>query len=209
MLAITKNTSRHLHGRARLRGWACADARSPASPGSLSKWTRCDCSAGHREDRPPIFGRSPRGGTGRLRDHVVDCKEGRLPRDVRVIHPVGLGLDEKAIEAVSKWRFRPGMKDGQPVAVMVTIEMNFRLLSGRPVWHLERVDFKTPEGASRPEFDHVALPAASVQAEYATVSISFQVGADGVPINLHVRKASDSDAEKLIIATVRDWRFRP
>jgi periplasmic protein TonB len=33
-----------------------------------------------------------------------------------------MGLDEKAIEAVSKWEFRPGMKDGQPVNVPVTVE---------------------------------------------------------------------------------------
>jgi protein TonB len=39
-----------------------------------------------------------------------------------------MGLDEKAIEAVEKWKFKPGMKDGQAVNVRVTIEVNFRLL---------------------------------------------------------------------------------
>jgi TonB family protein len=49
-------------------------------------------------------------------------------RDIKVIRPLGLGLDEKAIEAVSKWRFKPGQKDGAPVPVQATVEVNFRLL---------------------------------------------------------------------------------
>ncbi len=57
---------------------------------------------------------------------VVD--EHGNPRDLKVIRPLGLGLDQKAIEAVEKWRFNPGKKDGKPVAVQATIEVNFRLL---------------------------------------------------------------------------------
>ena len=49
-------------------------------------------------------------------------------RNLRVIQGLGLGLDEKAIEAVSRWRFRPGMEDGRPVVMAATIEVNFRLL---------------------------------------------------------------------------------
>jgi TonB family protein len=47
--------------------------------------------------------------------------------DVRVVHALGLGLDEKAIEAVKKWTFQPATKDGRPVAALTTIEVNFRL----------------------------------------------------------------------------------
>ena len=57
---------------------------------------------------------------------VVDEKGN--PRDLRVIRPLGLGLDQKAIEAVEKWKFSPGKKDGKPVPVQATIEVNFRLL---------------------------------------------------------------------------------
>jgi len=57
---------------------------------------------------------------------VVDAKGS--PRELRVVRAIGLGLDEKAIEAVQKWRFKPGLKDGNPVAVAATIEVNFRLL---------------------------------------------------------------------------------
>jgi hypothetical protein len=41
---------------------------------------------------------------------------------------MGHGLDENAIEAASKWRFRPGANDGKPVTVAATFEVNFRLL---------------------------------------------------------------------------------
>jgi protein TonB len=57
---------------------------------------------------------------------VVDEKGN--PRELKVIRPLGLGLDQKAIEAVEKWRFSPGKKDGKPVPVQATIEVNFRLL---------------------------------------------------------------------------------
>ncbi|HEY1341771.1 MAG TPA: energy transducer TonB [Bryobacteraceae bacterium] len=48
--------------------------------------------------------------------------------NIRVLHSLGLGLDEKAIDAVKKWKFKPGMKDGKPVTVAASIEVNFRLL---------------------------------------------------------------------------------
>jgi TonB family protein len=49
------------------------------------------------------------------------------PREVRVTRRLGMGLDEKAIEAVRKWKFEPAMKDGKPVAVQISVEVNFRL----------------------------------------------------------------------------------
>jgi TonB family protein len=51
-----------------------------------------------------------------------------MAHNTRVVRSLGLGLDEKAIEAVAQWQFKPGTKDGQPVTVAATIEVNFRLL---------------------------------------------------------------------------------
>jgi TonB family protein len=57
---------------------------------------------------------------------VVDAA-GRVS-EAKVIRGIGLGLDEKAIEAVNKWKFKPGVKNGAPVPVVASIEVNFRLL---------------------------------------------------------------------------------
>jgi len=48
--------------------------------------------------------------------------------NMKVVRSLGLGLDEKAMEAVRQWKFKPGYKDGKPVTVAATIEVNFRLL---------------------------------------------------------------------------------
>ncbi len=57
---------------------------------------------------------------------VIVGPDGRT-RDIKVQRSLGLGLDEKAIEAVKTWKFEPAKKDGQPVAVQINVEVNFRL----------------------------------------------------------------------------------
>ncbi len=58
----------------------------------------------------------------------IEVNERGLPQNPRVMRALGMGLDEKAIEAVMKWRFKPGMKDGKPVTVAAQVEVSFRLL---------------------------------------------------------------------------------
>ena len=57
---------------------------------------------------------------------LIVTPDGRA-HDLRVARSLGMGLDEKAIEAVRQWRFEPARKDGKPVAVAVDVEVNFRL----------------------------------------------------------------------------------
>jgi len=45
-----------------------------------------------------------------------------------VTRSLGLLLDDAAVDAVSQWKFAPGTRGGQPVPVIATIEVNFRLL---------------------------------------------------------------------------------
>ncbi len=51
-----------------------------------------------------------------------------IARNIKIIRSLGFGLDKKAIEAIGQWRFKPGTKEGQPVTVAATIEVNFKLL---------------------------------------------------------------------------------
>ncbi|HUS18855.1 MAG TPA: energy transducer TonB [Terriglobales bacterium] len=58
--------------------------------------------------------------------HLIVGPDGRT-RDIRPMRTLGMGLDEKAIEAVRAWRFEPAKKDGQPVSVAINVEVNFNL----------------------------------------------------------------------------------
>ena len=57
---------------------------------------------------------------------LVVGPDGR-PYNIHVRQSLGMGLDEKAIEAVKNWRFRPAKLNGQPVAAQIAVEVNFRL----------------------------------------------------------------------------------
>ena len=50
-----------------------------------------------------------------------------LPKNLRILHALGMGLDEKAIEAVKQYRFKPAMKDGKAVPVTIAVEVNFHI----------------------------------------------------------------------------------
>jgi TonB family protein len=69
---------------------------------------------------------------------VVDT-EG-VPRHIRVVRPLGMGLDEKAIDAVNRWRFKPAMKGDVPVAVQINVEVNFHLYGNSDSKLAEKAD---------------------------------------------------------------------
>ena len=63
---------------------------------------------------------------GKVTLWLVVGTDGR-PRDLRVVHSLGYGLDEKAIEAVTNWKFDPARLNDKPVAVQINVEVMFRL----------------------------------------------------------------------------------
>ncbi len=136
---------------------------------------------------------------------VVDT-DGK-PRDPKVLRSLGLGLDERAVEAVSNWKFQPGAKDGQPVPVQAQIEVNFRLLEAKG--HVARVEFHLPPGASRPVVESSGAPHIAQDSISATATVTFDIDEKGVPVNLRVDKSSDDTWARDITDALGKWRFTP
>jgi TonB family protein len=137
---------------------------------------------------------------------IVVGEDGR-PRNLRVLKPLGLGLDEAALATVEHWRFQPGTLNGRPVAVMATVDVSFRLLTDPQQWRLARVSFRVPEGATPPAVTQAPYPAALAGASSGAVAVEFDVDEQGRPSNIKVDSSSDPALEDEVIALIREWRF--
>ncbi len=125
---------------------------------------------------------------------------------LKVIRPLGLGLDEEAIAAVSKWHFAPGTKNGEPIDVKAQIKVNFRF-AGKSKWHLQRVEFNAPAGAMRPILDKIAGP--HVANDVAAATVTFDIDEKGAPVNVQIEKASDDEWARDATNALAKWRFIP
>lgn len=63
---------------------------------------------------------------GNVLCELVVTEQGRAS-GIRVLSPLGYGLDERAVAAIAQWQFTPAKKDGQPVKFIATVEVSFRL----------------------------------------------------------------------------------
>jgi TonB family protein len=150
-------------------------------------------------------------------------REDGIPRDLRVIRPLGLGLDEKALEAAAQWRYTPAQFQDRLVPAPVLLNLEFQLPAKQSRWHLARAAFLPPEGASRPVFLEASYPPgagisrksrdeASVIAAIGRVgsaTLCFYVDQHGIPVHFRVQAASDTIWANEAIAVVADWRFQP
>ena len=64
---------------------------------------------------------------GTVKISTVVTRDG-LPSELRVVRGLNAKEDETAVDALKQWRFQPGTKEGQPVRVRVTVEVDFHLL---------------------------------------------------------------------------------
>ncbi len=76
----------------------------------------------------PTFSQAARGlaYSGKVLVYLQVNKAGE-PQEIRILKPVGLELDERAVAAVKAYKFRPAMENGQPIAVEMNVEVNFQI----------------------------------------------------------------------------------
>ena len=126
--------------------------------------------------------------------------------DCTVTRPLDAALDQEAVRVAKLWQFKPGMKDGQPVAVEVSIEMSFTLRDGPPV-------FRPGAGVSSPAVIREVKPEypADVMREgiQGTVELEGIVQIDGTIDNIRVTRSLDERLDHEAIKALGQWRFRP
>lgn len=152
---------------------------------------------------------------------IID-EEG-VAQNLEVVEPLGLGLDEKAMEAVAQWHFPPLIKYHNVAPGRVQIPVQFQLASKRSLWHLTRVQFDSPPGVARPVFISVVYPiGAGIGPEameegrvlvaigrLAAAKLTFDVDEHGVPANFQVANATEPVWGTEATALVGQWRFTP
>jgi len=81
--------------------------------------------------------------------HVVVGPDGK-PGEIAVARPIGFGLDESAVDSISKATFEPAIYDGKPVPVMLDVVVEFRIYSKRTAVMASPPQNQQPAGPSLP-----------------------------------------------------------
>jgi TonB family protein len=140
-----------------------------------------------------------------------------VAQNLEVLEPLGLGLDEKAMEAVKQWHFQPKQR------TKARIPVDFRLSTKQSRWHLVQAQFDNPPGTARPVFVDAVYPIGAglgpeameegrlvvAMGRLASARISFEVDEHGVPARLKILNASETVWGSEASALVGQWRFTP
>jgi len=142
------------------------------------------------------------------------------PTHVRVLRGVGMGLDEKAVEAVKQYKFKPAMEDGKPVLVELNVQVDFQIFDG-PKAQMRPADFdpasaapqQAAGGVTRPVLIHQVFPEFTEQARKDKVSgivtVNFLVDENGNPTHVRVMHGLGDGLDMEAIAAVKQYKFKP
>jgi len=148
---------------------------------------------------------------------IVDAQGN--PQNLHVVRPLGMGLDEKAMEAIRQYKFKPAMKNRTtPVPTMITIEVDFRLYNGKGplpesiLTEAPRFD-SVPANVRPPVLINYVTPKYSRYAQKQRISgecvLALTVDIHGVPRNVHVVTSLEPSLDANAIQAVKKWRYTP
>jgi TonB family protein len=128
--------------------------------------------------------------------------------DIRVVKALHPDLDREATETFAKWRFKPGTKDGEPVAVRIEVLMTFRLgdRPSEPVY-TPSADVSKPTFAT--EVKPTYPPEAREEGARGEVHLECVVRRDGTPTDIVVTKGAHSLLDQAAIDALKQSRFKP
>lgn len=131
--------------------------------------------------------------------------------DVRVLRPLFPSLDEEVVKNLKRTRFRPGTKDGQPVAVLIEIENAFGLAGKRR--GVGRIYIPGEQGVTAPrvhrEVKGVYPASLGPLPTAASVPVEVVVRRDGTVASPKIAKGVAPALGTAAIEAVRQWRFSP
>ncbi len=154
-----------------------------------------------------------------LQGSVILCVSldafGRL-EGVQVIQGLGFGLEEKAVDAVRRWEFKPATLDGKPVRVKQSVEVRFAF-NQQPSWRLVRTGYQVhpkPKEPVReianPTFREYAAPDDGLCSGGATAAVvEVRIDKQGLPAASQVIEEHGQGAGKAATEALARWRFDP
>ncbi|HUB80833.1 MAG TPA: TonB family protein [Bryobacteraceae bacterium] len=131
-----------------------------------------------------------------------------MPSEIHVLNPLGLGLDESAVNCMRQSRYSPAQKDGKPVPLKMDVSLAFEEHWDSD-WHLGAAVFQTSDGTLRPFVVKTKFPGATGDRRSLKVCVHLTVGKDGSPRDLQVASPQDTRLDREAIAIIGTWRFRP
>lgn len=135
-----------------------------------------------------------------------------VPKDVRILHGLGLGLNESAVKAVAQWRYQSATANGRPIEMGMSVDATFLLTQANP-WFVRLADYQmgkaTQTDPKKPTLVHYVAPDPVACSKTGAMTIvQFTVNKDGVPERFQPPAPGDALAA-VAAKAVQSWRFTP